>query len=132
MKNQEQEYMIIAHGFVENVKVKFLNDKTRQDNYQGRVQSSPVLIHDTGLMQTLAFYISKDDDELELLASHLLTWLNHGNSWKNYLHESNWNLYTAFMTQIEQTPEKLMMKTGETLKLLQWLKRFSEAQLKKD
>lgn len=126
IKSQEQEYMQIAHAFVKDAKS--LSEK-EQNEYQSRVQSAPVLIHDTGLMQTLAFYISKDERSLSKLAKHLLSWLNYNQSWQSHLNEQNWQLFSNL---IDQSSEQLLLNTQKMLKLLQWLKRFSESQLKKN
>lgn len=129
MISQEQKYMKVAHSFVIDAQKNL--SQNDQNDYQSRVQSAPVLIHDTGLMQTLAFYISKEEKSLERLAKHLLCWLNVDceEHWQSKNSDSTWNLFSNL---IDQSSDKLLMNTEKTLKLLQWLKRFSESQLKKE
>ena len=129
MVNQEQKYMRIALTFVEDAKSSLSSEG--QNEYDRRVQSAPALIHDTGLMQTLAFFISKNDNAFNKLAQHLLCWLNVncGENWGRLAAKSNWEL---FLSLKDISTGQLMMNTEKTLKLLQWLKRFSASQLKKD
>jgi len=127
MQSREQQYMKIAFAMVEDAESRLSADK---ESYASRVKSAPVLIHNSGLMQTLAFYISKKKKEqsLDLLSRHLLSWLNHGFYWASYRDEDQWNLFADLK---DKTSDELMLDTERTMALLQWLKRFSEGRLAK-
>ena len=135
IESQEQKRMKTAFEMVEHVMTTFgTNNKQKWDDYHSRVQSAPVLIHDAGLMQTLAFYLSKNEDHIQLLARHLMGWIDRRELWQNdfnrqRIKQDNWNLYRRLSGQ---SMDQQMMNTRWSQALLKWLKRFSSAQLKQE
>lgn len=90
--------------------------------YRSAVRSAGVLIQNSGLMQTLSFYLSKKKDEhYKLLATHILQW--------NPVETINDEPATLFGNLLKCSDDEIMYKTQETKALISWLKRFAEAKI---
>ncbi len=95
---------------------------TDEKKYRSSALSCGVLIQKTGLMQTMAFYLSKKGQQ-ERLAEHILGWIMY------YRHGGN--AVDLFNQMLISNDERLMQMTLEAQALIKWLKRFAEAGLKK-
>ena len=97
------------------------NDKAQQ-KYRTAVLSSATLIRNAGLLQALAYYLSKD--EYRQLATDIIEWRRiKPNTAKT-------NLNDVYQVLLDLSDEELMKRTNEAMALITWLKRFSEATLK--
>jgi CRISPR-associated protein Cmr5 len=115
LRTLEQERAKHAWDCVQEVKDKH---KHIADGYRAIVAKVPSLIVTNGLGQTLAFLKAKH----EVLYRHLTDWVGKKVNANGDL--LNWLLNTA-------TSQQYRLATMEALRLLQWLKRFAEAELPK-
>jgi len=115
LRTLEQERAKHAWNCVQEVKDKY---KHIADGYRAIVAKVPSLIVTNGLGQTLAFLKAK----YEVLYRHLTDWVGKKVNANSDL--LNWLLNTA-------TSQQYRLATMEALRLLQWLKRFAEAELPK-
>ncbi len=133
MVDREQARMKQAVSFI--TEAESLGEQ--QGKYRTRVLAAPVFIHDTGLLQALAFLISKKDEKaFQLFASHLLRWILRGSLsdalpavQQEARANDNWQKFSQLS---ELSSDQILLHTQETLALLQWLKRFAEARLKEE
>jgi len=121
LRTLEQERAKHAWECVQGTK-----EKPFASDYRSIALKAPSLILTNGLGQTLAFLKAKGkgepENEHEVLYQHLEGWLQKQlgiNS--NFL---SWLVNTA-------TSQQYRLATMEALALLQWLKRFAEAELPK-
>ena len=142
MKNQDHIRMRGAVNFVheltaigwkpEDGKAK---EKKECSQYRSRVLSCATQIHDAGLMQTLAFYLSKDEESARLLASQIMRWMLRGTSdapdQPLYKKADMNQLWSTFNGLSNHEDMRLLWDTEEILSLLIWLRRFAEARFKK-
>ena len=120
-KNLDHERASYAYKRVEEIKKQ--NDEKTEKKYRSAVRSSGALIQKSGLMQTLAFYLSKKDNKhYDQLARHILHWKCIRGEGKDSL-----DIYHKFL---ELPDEKIIYKTQEAKALMVWLKRFADAMLK--
>jgi len=121
LRTLEQERAKHAWDCVQEVK-----DKHFAGGYRAIAVKVPSLIVTNGLGQTLAFLKAKGkgkhDNEHEVLYRHLTDWVGRKVNANGDL--LNWLLNTA-------TSQQYRLATMEALALLQWLKRFAEAELPK-
>lgn len=157
MRNLEQDRAKFAHEVISEVKKE---NKEIQKKYSSYVKSSPVLILSNGLGATLAFYLSKmklkKDTDYRFVKSELE---KHRRKEKNafedktervayaylYYHISEWlaeksNRNKGLTTKkdplefIREDADvfRFMQLTRETIALLNWIRRFSDAMLEKE
>jgi CRISPR-associated protein Cmr5 len=117
----EQERAKHAWDCVQEVK-----DKPFAGDYRTIAVKAPSLIVTNGLGQTLAFLKAKGKgepgNEHEVLYRHLTDWVGRKVNADGDL--LSWLVNTA-------TSQQYRLATMEALALLQWLKRFAEAELPK-
>jgi CRISPR-associated protein Cmr5 len=123
LRTLEQERAKHAWDCVQEVKDKY---KHIAGDYRAIAVKVPSLIVTNGLGQTLAFLKAKgkgeSGNEHEVLYRHLTDWVGRKVNANGDL--LNWLLNTA-------TSQQYRLATMEALALLQWLKRFAEAELPK-
>lgn len=118
LRTLEQERAKHAWKYVQEVK-----DQTFAGDYRSIVVKAPSLIVTNGLGQALAFFRSKPDrPHFQSLYRHLAEWVN------NKLHTSS-DLLDWLVN--DATSQQYRLATMEALALLQWLRRFAEAELPK-
>ena len=118
LRTLEQERAQHAWSCVQEVK-----DKPFAGDYRTIAVKVPSLIVTNGLGQTLAFLRSKPDRQhFQLLYRHLADWVGRKVHADGDL--LNWLVNEA-------TSQQYRLATMEALALLQWLKRFAEADLPK-
>jgi CRISPR-associated protein Cmr5 len=121
LRTLEQERAKHAWDCVQEVK-----DKPFAGDYRTIAVKVPSLIVTNGLGQTLAFLKAKGKgepgNEHEVLYRHLADWVGRKVNADGDL--LNWLVNTA-------TSQQYRLATMEALALLQWLKRFAEAELPK-
>ncbi len=119
-KNLDHERALYAFECVE--KIKNLHDDFKGNKYRSAVLSSGILIHKSGLMQTLSFYISKRKDEhYQKLASHILNW--------NEICGGNYEPLVSYHKLLNLPDDEIIQKTQEAKALILWLKNFADAML---
>ena len=118
LRTLEQERAKHAWSCVQEVK-----DKPFAGDYRTIALKVPSLILTNGLGQTLAFLRSKPDrPHFQMLYRHLVNWIGRKvNEDGDFL---VWLVNDA-------TSQQYRLATMEALALLQWLKRFAEAELPK-
>ncbi|NMG83442.1 MAG: type III-B CRISPR module-associated protein Cmr5 [Methanosarcinales archaeon] len=127
-RNLDHDRALYAYKCVEEIKE--IGDKTEK-KYKSAVRSSGALIQKSGLMQTLAFYLSKKSDDegslthYEQLAGHILYW-------KHICGKTEGSLIDAYKNLLDcpDADEQIIYTTQEAKALILWLKRFAEAMLK--
>jgi CRISPR-associated protein Cmr5 len=118
LRTLEQERAKHAWECVQEVK-----DRTFAGDYRSIAVKAPSLILTNGLGQTLAFLRSKPDrPHFQSLYHHLARWV--GEKVRADGDFLNWLVSEADSQQYR-------LATMEALALLQWLKRFAEAELPK-
>jgi CRISPR-associated protein Cmr5 len=121
LRTLEQERAKHAWDCVREVK-----DKPFAGDYRAIAVKVPSLILTNGLGQTLAFLKAKGKgdpgNEHEVLYRHLADWVSEKVNADGDL--LSWLVNTA-------TSQQYRLATMEALALLQWLKRFAEAELPK-
>ena len=122
-RNLEHERASYAFKCVEDIKNQ--NNEKAESKYRTAALSAGTLIHKSGLLQALAFYISKKD--YHSIAKDMLFWLTEipvNNS------DVKASLKVMYKQLLSLNDEDIIYKTQETRALIVWLKRFSEAMLK--
>jgi CRISPR type III-B/RAMP module-associated protein Cmr5 len=100
-----------------------LNDKDNKTKkeYLSLVRGTDALIHQCGLLQTLAFYLSKKKEHHVLLTSQLLEHLGLPNNQDQ--------LIDGYNRLLNKEDSELMRKTAQARRYLLWLKRYAEAMI---
>ncbi|GMT50092.1 MAG: hypothetical protein IEMM0008_1631 [bacterium] len=119
-RNLEHERAAYAYDCIQDIKN---NHPDVEGKYRSAVLSAGALIQKAGLMQTLAFYLSKKN-HYEELADHILCWIQCHN------HKGQTKL--VFKQLLYLNDEAMIEKNMETMALITWLKRFAEGVLKKE
>lgn len=108
-----------------------------QEKYLSEIRSTATRIHDSGLLQTLAFYCSKKEDEhFKKLSLHIMKWILqdetiNGANINIRKWDENQQIVLDFMALLlNKNDEEIMLKTGEAMEVSQWLSRFAVARLK--
>ncbi|RKY69196.1 MAG: type III-B CRISPR module-associated protein Cmr5 [Candidatus Latescibacterota bacterium] len=121
-RNLDHDRALYAYKCVE--KIEGGGDETEKKKYRSAVLASGALIHKSGLMQTLAFYLSKKDKEYyKQLAGHILHW--------DYVYGGAELPLNTYHKLLNLSDEEVMYRTQEAKALILWLKRFAEAMLEK-
>lgn len=121
-KNLDHERALYAFKCVETIGK--LHDDLKEKKYRSAVLSSGILIHKSGLMQTLSFYISKKDEHYQKLAAHILNWRE--------ICGGNDEPLAAYQKLLNLPDDEIIQKTQEAKALILWLKNFADAMLKKE
>lgn len=111
MPNLEQERAAYAWNCVQNC----------SSDYVNLAKSAPALIMGNGLMQTLAFFKSKDKAHHRNLNSHIMEWLH-----RRFLCQAD---FAQVMTFLHGADDSSLYRraTEETMELLRWLRQFAAA-----
>jgi len=121
-RNLDHERASYAYKCIEDIKK--IGGKTEKE-YRSAVRSSGALVQKSGLMQTLAFYLSKKDKEhYKQLAGHILHW--------DYVYGGTESPLDSYHKLLEILDEDIIHKTQEAKALILWLKKFADAMLKDD
>lgn len=123
--NLEHKRAVEAFKMIEDIEGKS-EDKEKKE-YLSHVRATGVLIRQSGLMQTLAFYRSKGRMREEI-GKQLLNWLSRNEMTKRGLNADD--LDETYRRMLEKSGPEHILYTQETEKLLIWLKRFAEAKFK--
>ena len=132
IKHQCAEY---AYRCVEDV-INFRQGTDLQKKYRSEVMSTGTRILGSSLMQTLAFYSSKEEPHFLKLNLHLLKWILKDESVNGkHLNPAKWDEDRKEMIKIlsfllTKSDDEIMYYTQRALDVTEWLKRFSEARLK--
>ncbi|ALM76267.1 type III-B CRISPR module-associated protein Cmr5 [Thermococcus barophilus] len=148
LRSLEQERAAYAYECVKKVKGE---DEKTQGRYASYVKSAPVLILTNGLGQALAFYLAKMGKNLDevdyksidpksikegekrayaYLYKHIAGWLAEDIGCHKSL--TNGTDPLKYIMSQNSTSLDVMLLTEEALSLLNWLKRFADAMLKRD
>lgn len=120
-RNLDHDRALYAYICME--KIEGCGDETKK-KYRSAVLASGALIQKSGLMQTLAFYLSKNDKEhYKQLAGHILHW--------DYVYGGTGLPLDIYRKLLNLSDEDVMYRTQEAKALILWLKRFAEAMLEK-
>ena len=97
------------------------NDDKVKQKYRSAVRSAGVMVRSAGLLQTLSFYLSKED--YTHLAGDILGW--------EYARPTcaSQDIMGIYGALLDSSDYDLMAYTQETVSLIAWLKRFTEAMI---
>jgi len=125
-------------------KIKEVVGKSYEKDFSSLIGRLPTLILTNGFGNTLAFLFSKGKDHHLVAVAIIVNWLFNETDLKIFKTDFNkeWvNNPEAIRKNIgnilnpivlNASTEEYILATEETLRLLNWLKRFSEAMLKKE
>lgn len=134
----------------ENKKAKYAYEKVRHvkeekpelaKEYHSAAMQAPERIHNSGLLQTLAFYLSKSGEKkekeqekkphLKLLALHFMDWIEQESTGRHSGSEETdpWKAFVRIMDAMD-SPERAMFHTQAAVSIGEWLKRFADGLLK--
>jgi len=88
-------------------------------DYKNLAKGAPAMIMNNGLMQTLAFFHSKDKTHHKLLLGDLRTWMGKQCSMPEEYSALMKELFVAKSSEYRQATE-------ETMHLLRWLRQFAD------
>ena len=144
MRNIEQERSRVAHSCV--VEVSSLSSSKNEEiqkKYSSYVSKAPVLILMNGIGNTLMFFKSKignipqkeiDEDAskkaYDLLYKHINGWLS--GKYSIFSNFTSGKDTVDWISDEKTTTIHVAYATEETLRFLNWLKKFSDALLKKE
>lgn len=121
MHSLEQERAIFAWEKIAGVRKEF------KEEYKNLAKGAPALLMSNGLMQTLAFYNSRDKKAAEALAGHIQEWIS-----KKIAGIAGTDFAKVMKgLQTCQTAE-YMRATDEALEILRWIRQFADALIKKE
>ncbi|MGC8917613.1 MAG: type III-B CRISPR module-associated protein Cmr5 [Thermoanaerobaculum sp.] len=96
------------------------------EKYANLAKGAPSLIMGNGLMQTLAFYKSKNEKHHEELLRHVLEWLSHKESpCHSFIPESDFRKAMDALSRCESS--QYIQATHEALAILKWIRQFASA-----
>ena len=108
------------------------SEQNFKPEYKSLVLKSPALVKNNGLLSTVAFLFSKQNNESgkahALLYKQMAKWLE-GLGIIN-LPDGSCDHFAKVLTEL--SPNKVRVATNETLAYLSWLKRFSEGLIDKE
>jgi len=102
-------------------RIKAIQNRDFRSDYLSLVRGADAMIHQCGLLQTLAFYRSKQKAHHNKLTSHVLEHLG--------LTYDKAHLQKGYEDLLGMEDGALMHKTAEVRSYLLWLKRYAEAML---
>lgn len=120
LRSLEQERARYAWDHINEVKA--LKDKDAEGKYSSYVKKASTLIQTNGLGNTLAFYRSKEEKAYKLLYEHI-------NDWFKKKYHTNQDII-GWVISGNTSSLDVFRVTKEVLALLNWMKRFAEAELK--
>ena len=120
LRSLEQERANYAWKCIQ--KVKNLNNEETEKKYRSYVRRASTLIQINGLGNTLAFYKSKKDEAYDLLYEHI-------NKWFKKQFKSQGNILNWIISEKTSIIDVFRI-TKEIIALLNWMKRFAEAELR--
>ena len=104
------------------------------DKYTKFAKSAPVLIMNSGLMQTMAFMRDKGEAQHTELLQHLLTWLAHQfdgeitNHAQHPFPKGNQADFDRMMQALfNAKPQQYQRATQEALLILRWIRQLASA-----
>lgn len=112
--------------------VQSVKGKDYEGKYSSRVRDLPTMIQVNGLAQTLAFLKAKGkENDLKNRKEDFVQAFHHLSSWVcSCLAWGEGDLLNRVLTT--ENTQRYRQATSEALALLQWLKRFAEAELKSE
>ena len=125
-KNLDHNRALHAYTCIEGIENSGNDDFEKK--YHSAVRSCGILIQRSGLMQTLSFYLSKNDKKnntvthYEKLADHILQWICRNSKTKDRLQ--------IYQNILNLQDEEILYKTQEAKSLVIWLKRYADTMLK--
>ncbi|MEA1995376.1 MAG: type III-B CRISPR module-associated protein Cmr5 [Campylobacterota bacterium] len=117
----------------ESIKKKVENEKEKlkkaKDKFKSFSAGAPSMILQNGFGQTLAFWAAKWKDEHKAMFNIVMNWLSlKDNDINNNFATKNEK--TAFLEEISQmSQQQYLLAQEETLRLLEWVKRYANADL---
>lgn len=96
------------------------------DAYTSYVRKMPMMIQTNGLAQTLAFYLSANHKEYQIVYKDLEKWIKRSETYKR-LGLKDMESKQLIEATIDLESQDYRMLTVEILAYLEWLKRFSVA-----
>jgi len=120
LRSLEQERANYAWKCIQEVKN--LNNEETEKKYRSYVRRASTLIQINGLGNTLAFYKSKKDEAYDLLYEHI-------NKWFKKQFKSQDNILNWIISEKTSIIDVFRI-TKEIIALLNWMKRFAEAELR--
>ncbi|RJX26921.1 MAG: type III-B CRISPR module-associated protein Cmr5 [Desulfurivibrio sp.] len=115
MPNLEQERAAYAWGCVQE------RDICTTD-YVKLSKSAPALVMGNGLMQTLAFFKSKNKDHHNNLNLHIMNWLA-----QRFLGRQTTDFHQIMNFLHGKDSSVYRLATEETMELLRWIRQFAAA-----
>ena len=133
LRSLEQERARYAWKCIQEVRQK--RDANLEEKYKSYVRSAPSYIQINGLGNTLAFYRSKFESDLRKKGEDKLSpdekayklLYDHLNGWKKELRENKDIL--EWICDESTSSLRIFQVTKEVIALLNWMKRFAEAEL---
>lgn len=119
IRSLEQDRAKKAWEFISEIKKE---DKKLQKEYKSYVKKAPSLILSNGLGNTLAFWRSKSSKAYEKLYDQINRWFQIKNPGKGE------NILEWIISEKTSSLE-VLKETREVLALLEWMRRFAEAEL---
>jgi CRISPR-associated protein Cmr5 len=92
-------------------------------NYATLTKAAPALLMNNGLMQTFAFFESKNEGHHRRLAEHLRRWL----SIRNGGPDRDVGFEPAMRAMLDFRPDQYRQATDEALLILRWIRQFAAA-----
>lgn len=117
MPDLDQQRAAFAWERVTQAKDKLRND---YENYKNLTKAAPALVMNNGLMQTLAFFASKDKAHHRRLRDDILDWLAQQVGLPKDYERAMKELFRA-------ESERYRRATEETMHLLRWLRQFADS-----
>jgi len=110
MPNLEQQRAAYAWNCVQNC----------SSDYVNLAKSAPALVMGNGLMQTLAFFKSKNKNHHASLNRHIMEWLH-----RRFACQADFTQIMPFLHGADSSVYR--QATEETMELLRWLRQFAAA-----
>ena len=117
MSIRTQKYAQAAYPMVEEIQH---STGTLEANYRSVALNFPTMIMQSGLSQAIGFLMAKDKGEHRALLRHLAQLLGFESS--NHLHQA----------VVKSELKQYQLLTRQALDASSWLKRYTQALLKKD
>jgi CRISPR type III-B/RAMP module-associated protein Cmr5 len=126
IENKEHKFAKDAYNQVLQIHENTVSDENERQKYLTTIRSAGVLVHNAGLLQALSFYLSKPKNYGYLkLAAQILEWDEIA------ANPTKGNLNSAYNNLLQLNEYELMVCTKKVMSYIAWLKRFSEAMLRK-
>ena len=124
MPDLDQRRAAFAWDRVEDAAKKLGGDDGKKakayESYKNLAKAAPALVMNNGLMQTLAFFASKDKPHHQQLKADILEWLGRQMDLPTE--------YERMMKELfEAESERYRLATEETMHLLRWLRQFADS-----